>query len=86
MQGAVTLAVQAVLVGPLDVVLRLDRRGLVELWILPQQGKGLFRPGLVAQEIDMGDQLDAVGLAGRDDTFDVLPGEGIRVAKFRMGS
>ena len=84
-QGAVALAVEAILVGPLGIVLRFDGRSFVKLRIFPEKRVSLLGPGLVAKEVHLRHQTDAVLLAGGHELVYIVLSERVLVAEFRMG-
>ena len=75
MQRTIALAIQAVGIGPLRIVLRQDGGRFIELRIVPQQRMGLFRPGLVPEQIDLRHQADTPFPANRYDPPDVVLGQ-----------
>ena len=84
MQGAVALAVQAVRIGPVGIVLRLDGGGFVELGILPEQGVRLLGPGLMTQQVNLRHKPDAAVPAHSDNPFDIFLRQWVLVPQFGM--
>ena len=71
---------EAVLVGPLVLLRHLDVRGLVERRIFPEEIAQRLGPGLVAQQVDLGDDADRPLPAGLDELLDVGFREGVFIA------
>ena len=84
-QGAVALAVEAVGIGPLGIILRFDGGSFVILRIFPEESVSLLGPGLVAKEVHLRHQTDAVLLAGGNELVYIVLSERVLVAEFRMG-
>jgi len=77
MQRAVTAAVNALVGG-------VQAGGLVEFGVRAEQAGGVFGPGLVAQQIDLGNQPHAGFAAGRRHLHQVFARERRLIRHFRM--
>lgn len=63
----------------------MDGRGFVKLRVVLQEGVGLFGPGLVAQEVNLGNEADVVLAAGLDQFVCIGLGERVPVLELGVG-
>jgi len=83
-QGAITFAIEFIRIGPFIFFREFDPGRLIELGVYLYQLVWCAGPGLMTQQIYLGDDTDLMTLTGLYDLFCIGPGQGICIRQFGM--